>query len=160
MEQKIAACARALAEKQLTVAFVESATAGWLCSEFALTEQAGEVLQGGITCYDASLKESLLGVPHPLIEIFTPESQEVTDELARGLKHLIPADIAVAVTGLTAPGGSETAEKPVGTMFVSALIRRNLISRRFTFSGNREAIIKQTIGATAELLLESLAQQV
>src|ERR1700761_6442463 len=113
MEQKIADCAKLLAERKLSIAFVESATAGWLCSEFALTEQSGQVLQGGITCYNADLKESLLGVPHVLIQQCTPESQEVTDEMAWRLGKLIPADITVAVTGLTTPGGSETAEKPV-----------------------------------------------
>ncbi len=60
-EQKIADCSKLMAEKKLTIAFAESATAGWLCSEFALTEESGQVLKGGITCYDASLKVSLLG---------------------------------------------------------------------------------------------------
>lgn len=153
MEQKIADCAKLLAEKNLSIAFVESATAGWLCSEFALTEQSGQVLKGGITCYDASLKESLLGVSRELIEQYTPESQEVTNDLALRLGKLIAADIHVAVTGLTTPGGSETPEKPVGTMFVSALISGKLVPARFCFTGHCEAIIKQTIAAAAELLI-------
>ncbi len=152
MEKKIADCARLLAEQQLTIAFVESATAGWLCSEFALTSHSGQVLMGGITCYDASLKESLLGVPHQLIEQFTPESWEVTAELAKRLDKLIPADIYVAVTGLTTPGGSETKEKPVGTMFVCAMIRGRKTGFRKVFQGDCEAIIHQTIEAVADLL--------
>jgi nicotinamide-nucleotide amidase len=152
MEQKIADCARLLTARKLSIAFVESATAGWLCSEFALTEQSGQVLKGGITCYDALLKESLLGVPHELIEQYTPESQEVTDELARRLGKLIPADIYVAVTGLTTPGGSETPEKPVGTMFIAAVVKGKLYQKRNLFSGNCEAVIQQTIRAVADLL--------
>jgi len=155
MEQKIADCAKLLAEQKLTIAFVESATAGWLCSEFALTEQSGQVLKGGITCYDASLKESLLGVPHELIACYTPESQDVTDELARRLGRLIPAEVYVAVTGLTTPGGSETPKKPVGTMFVSVLIKDRLHSNRYNFNGGCEAIIKQTIAAAAELIMDA-----
>ncbi|MFD2147059.1 CinA family protein [Mucilaginibacter antarcticus] len=157
METKIADCAKMLAKHQLSVAFVESATAGWLCSEFALTEQSGKILKGGIVCYDAALKESLLGVPHDVIERFTPESQEVTDELAQRLGRLIAADIYVAVTGLTTPGGSETAEKPVGTMFVSAVIKGRLVSRRFNFEGPCEQVIKLTIKAAAELLMQETA---
>ncbi|QEC74744.1 CinA family protein [Mucilaginibacter ginsenosidivorax] len=153
MEQKIADCAKLRAEKNLSIAFVESATAGWLCSEFALTEQSGQVLEGGITCYNADLKKSLLGVPHELIEKYTPESQEVTDELARRLGKLIPADIFVAVTGLTTPGGSETAEKPVGTMFVSALIKGHLFAKRYELKGKCEEIIKQTIIHVAALVV-------
>ncbi|QKJ33276.1 CinA family protein [Mucilaginibacter mali] len=156
IEQKIADCAKLLAERKLRIAFVESATAGWLCSEFALTEQSGQVLEGGITCYNADLKKSLLGVPHDLIEKFTPESQEVTDELARRLGKLMPADIFVAVTGLTTPGGSETAEKPVGTMFVSVLVKDHLFSERYEFKGNCEEVIKQTIVAAAALVISHI----
>jgi nicotinamide-nucleotide amidase len=158
MESKIASCSKLMAEKGLTIAFAESATAGWLCSEFALTEQSGKVLKGGIACYDADLKVSLLKVPQGLIDTFTPESMEVTREMAYGLSKLIPADIYVTVTGLTTPGGSESREKPVGTMFVFALIRGREASFRKVFSGSCEEVIHQTICAAAELLIRELAQ--
>jgi nicotinamide-nucleotide amidase len=99
---------------------------------------------------------SLLKVPQGLIDCFTPESMEVTREMAYRLPKLIPADIHVAVTGLTTPGGSETTEKPVGTMFVFALIRGQDASFRKVFSGSCEDIIHQTIRATAELLISAL----
>lgn len=156
MEQQILACSKLMAEQGLTIAFAESATAGWLCSEFALAPESGSILKGGITCYDASLKESLLKVPHDLIEKFTPESQEVTDELARRLPALIAADIHVGITGLTTPGGSETAEKPVGTMFISVLMKGELFSHRRVFQGGCEDIIGQTIRATANILTHIL----
>src|ERR1700754_3180404 len=100
-ESKISVCSKLIAQRGLTIAFAESATAGWLCSEFALTEDSGKVLQGGITCYNADLKVSLLGVPQSLINMFTPESMEVTREMAQRLARIIPADIYVTVTGLT-----------------------------------------------------------
>ena len=157
MENKIAICSRLIAEKGFTISFAESATAGWLCSEFALTEQSGQVLKGGIACYDADLKVSLLGVPQSLIDQFTPESMEVTREMAYRLGKLIPADIYVTVTGLTTPGGSETPDKPVGTMFVFALINGHPASFRKVLRGSCEEIIRQTIGATAELLIGELS---
>jgi nicotinamide-nucleotide amidase len=61
-ETKISICSKLMAAQGLTIAFAESATAGWLCSEFALTEESGKVLKGGIACYDADLKVKLLGV--------------------------------------------------------------------------------------------------
>jgi len=157
MESKIAICSRLIAEKGFTISFAESATAGWLCSEFALTEQSGQVLKGGIACYDADLKVSLLGVPKSLIDQFTPESMEVTREMAYRLGKLIPAHIYVTVTGLTTPGGSETPEKPVGTMFVFILINGQPTSFRKVFDGSCEEIIRQTICATAELLINELS---
>lgn len=145
-----------MAAQGLTIAFAESATAGWLCSEFALTDESGKVLKGGIACYDADLKVSLLGVPKALIDRFTPESMEVTREMAYCLAKLIPSDIQVTVTGLTTPGGSETPEKPVGTMFVFALIKGRPASFRKVFHGSCEEVIHQTIEATAELLINEL----
>lgn len=157
-ESKIIVCSKLIAQRGLTIAFAESATAGWLCSEFALTEESGKVLKGGIACYDASLKVSLLGVPQELIDKYTPESMEVTREMAYRLKTIIDSDIQVTVTGLTTPGGSETPEKPVGTMFVFALIRGREASFRQVFSGSCEEVIHQTIEATAELLIAALSK--
>jgi len=145
-----------MARQGLTIAFAESATAGWLCSEFALTEESGKVLKGGIACYDADLKVDLLKVPQDLIDRFTPESMEVTREMAYRLRALIPSDIQVTVTGLTTPGGSETPEKPVGTMFVFALINGREASFRKVFSGSCEQVIHQTVEAAAELLIQEL----
>jgi nicotinamide-nucleotide amidase len=155
-EEKILECSKLMAAQNLTIAFAESATAGWLCSEFALAPESGQVLKGGITCYDATLKETLLKVPHELIERFTPESQEVTDELAKRLHNLIPADILVGVTGLTTPGGSETEQKPVGTMFISAMFKGKLLHIRKVFRGTCEQVIHQAIVAAAEMLIGEL----
>lgn len=155
-ESKIQQCSTLMAQKGLTIAFAESATAGWLCSEFALTEQSGKVLKGGIVCYDADLKVSLLDVPQELFEKYTPESMEVTQALAERLGSKIPSDIQVAVTGLTTPGGSETPEKPVGTMFVYALVKGRPSSFRKVFEGSCEDIIHQTIQATADLLISAI----
>ncbi len=155
-EKRIETCSLVIADHGLTIAFAESATAGWLCSEFALTSCSGQVLKGGIVCYDASLKQSLLGVPEEMIKDFSPESKEVTDEIARRTADLIDADIYVGVTGLTTAGGSETEEKPVGTMFVSALIKGELVSERYVFKGSCEEVIHQTISAIADLLISHL----
>ena len=95
-------------------------------------------------------------MPQELIDRYTPESMEVTREMAYRLPQLIPSDIQVTVTGLTTPGGSETVEKPVGTMFVFALIKGRETSFRKVFKGSCEEIIHQTIEATADLLINEL----
>jgi nicotinamide-nucleotide amidase len=156
---KILTCSRLIAERGLTIAFAESATAGWLCSEFALAPESGEILQGGIVTYNADLKEQILGVPRVLIDQFTPESEEVTHEMALRLKNLIKSDIQVAVTGLTTPGGSETPQKPVGTMFVYAYIKDRPVHFRRVFAGDCEEVIHQTIDATADLLSAALSEE-
>lgn len=146
-------CGKLLVAKELTLAFAESATAGRLAMEFSLSKDAGKFLKGGVVCYDACLKESILKVPKVLIDEFTPESAEVTYAIATGLMQLIPATIYIGVTGLVSDGGSETAEKPVGTMFICAVLGENKIFEdRQVFSGTPEQIILKSIDRTALLL--------
>jgi nicotinamide-nucleotide amidase len=149
-------CSKVIAKHKLTIAFAESATAGRLSSEFSMTPYSGEILMGGIVCYDACMKEDILKVPHKLIEKYTPESAEVSEELARRLKNFIKADIHVAVTGLTTPGGSESPEKPVGTMFIHVLIKNRSIGIREVFKGSEENIVLKAVERTARLIKSEL----
>lgn len=110
-------CAKVLADKQLTVVFIESATAGYLSHRFSVCPYSGDVLKGGLVCYDASIKTDVLKLSNQLIEEYTAESLEVTHELVVKSKAIFDADLYVACTGLLKPGGSETEEKPVGTFF-------------------------------------------
>jgi len=151
------AAGKMLISKNLTIAFAESATAGRLSAEFSMIDNAGKFLKGGIACYDACLKEDLLQVDHALIKAYTPESMEVTRAISLGLSRLIPADIHIGITGLTTPGGSETKEKPVGTMFIYAVHQGELaFSQRFYFTGEREEIVSATVEACAAMLIDYL----
>ena len=154
--EKILTCAKALADSGLTIAFVESATAGRMCSEFSLAPESGQILQGGISCYEVFVKENIVKVPHELIEAFTPESAEVTAALAENAQALFNSGITVAVTGLTTPGGSETPEKPVGTMFIHIIHPTGFVSHREIFSGDQEAIVLQAIERAAELITQAI----
>lgn len=149
-----------LLSQSLSIAFAESATAGRAAAEFSLACNAGKFLSGGLVCYDASLKTTLLGVPKSMIEKYTPESAEVTEAIARGLTQLISADIHIGITGLPCPGGSESDQKPVGTMFVSAIKGGNLLfSERRVFRGDHQQIVLQSVCWTAKLLTRHLDQQ-
>ena len=155
--ESIMQSSKLLAEKGLKIAFAESATAGWLASEFALVPNSGKVLLGGIICYDVCTKEHLFAVSKEIIETFTPESAEVTQLLAEGLDKYFKSDVAVAVTGLTAPGGSESKEKPVGTMFIHILCKdSNYCSHREVFEGSQKEIINKTIERVGDLLCRIL----
>lgn len=110
-------CGKILADKKLTVFFIESATAGYLSHRFSVCPYSGDVLIGGLVCYDASLKKDVLNISSKLLDDYTPESLEVTRELIVKSKTMFDADLHVACTGLLKPGGSETEEKPIGTFF-------------------------------------------
>ncbi len=155
--QVVEECTALLVEHELTIAFAESATVGRMAAEFGLTDDAGKILKGGIVCYDACIKEDLLKVDNDLVEEFTPESAEVTEAAAKGLKELIPADIHVAITGLTCPGGSETEDKPVGTMFIHCITDNFEFADRSEFTGSKETIIMKCIENFAGLLIKKIS---
>jgi nicotinamide-nucleotide amidase len=152
----IIACSKLLLDQELTISFAESASAGRLSSEFSLIPDCGKILKGGIVCYDACIKQDVLGVPEELVEKYTPESAEVTKELAERLQQFMKADIQVAVTGLTMPGGSETPEKPVGTMFIHAIIKNEHVPVREVYKGDPEQIVLQTVDRVAQLIIDKL----
>lgn len=147
-------CSKTLAAKKLKIAFAESATAGRLASEFALTPKSGDILLGGIVCYDACVKEKLFDIAAATIKKYTPESAEVTKAITEGLLRYFDANVAVGVTGLTTPGGSETAEKPVGTMFIHIIANNKHFAYKEFFSGSPEEIIVKTVDKIAIFISE------
>ena len=152
----VISCCLKILEKNLTISFAESASTGRLIYDFTSVPKCGTIVKGSIVCYDRSVKEELFKIPAEVIDKCSAESAEVTQLLAEQLRSLLPADIVVAVTGLASPGGSESADKPVGTMFVHGFVKENNWKRRFFFEGDPDEIIAQTINAAALTLLDEL----
>ncbi|PST83766.1 damage-inducible protein CinA [Pedobacter yulinensis] len=157
-QPEVEACSEALATRKLTIAFAESASAGKLAYAFSQTQQSGQVLKGGLVCYDACIKEDLLKVPKLLIDTFTPESAEVTREMATGLQQIMNAEVVVSVTGLPTPGGSETPDKPVGTMFYCIWLAGQTHDYREVFEGSPGEVIDLTITHIARSVTRLLEQ--
>lgn len=141
-----------LKDNGLTVAFAESCTGGLLASEFVKAKGCSDVLQGSIVVYQPEAKINLLGVKKKTLDLYTAESQQVTNEMVMGLKKKLDASIYVATTGLAGEGGSETKEKPVGTVFVSILYDGKAEEFRVVFDGNSESIRKKTVDFVFEKL--------
>lgn len=142
-----------LADSRLTLAFGESATAGRVAYEFSLFPGAGLVLQGGVVCYAEEIKTSLLGVSTKLLDEFTAESPQCSRAIAEGVKRLIPADITVGITGLVRSGGSETPEKPVGSVFIAVSFKDRWYEHSICVKGSSETIVETTVREVCRMLL-------
>ena len=151
----IASCCEVLVGRSWKISFVESASAGRLSYEFSLDANSGKVLLGGLVSYDASMKEDLLNIPRTMLEQFTPESAEVTRAMAESFKKISNADVCVAITGLTTPGGSESAEKPVGTIFTHILLPDHAVADRTVFEGSHEKIVSQAVERIVGLIINA-----
>lgn len=132
-----------LQNNKLTVAFAESCTAGMLASEFVRGKGTGSVLLGSIVTYNENVKQVLLGVKKKTLELYTAESQQVTNEMVMGLHKLLKADICISVTGLADSGGSETPDKPVGTVFFAVFYNGKIEEFREVFNGSCDSVRKQ-----------------
>lgn len=133
-----------LNDKQLTIAFAESVTAGYVGCQFSKALNISEVYKGSVVAYQETIKTQLLGVSQSTLDTYTAESQEVTNEMAVGIKKLYDVDIAVAITGLANPGGSESPSKPVGTVFITIIHANQQHKFQTVFSGSREEIIAKS----------------
>jgi nicotinamide-nucleotide amidase len=80
----------------------------------AITDVAGSsaVFDRGFVTYSNRAKTEMLGVPVALLEAHGAVSEEVAAAMAFGARAASGADIAVSLTGIAGPGGSEF--KPEG----------------------------------------------
>jgi nicotinamide-nucleotide amidase len=144
MDRTANALVQTLKKKDLTLAFAESMTCGLAAHRLAGCIGTSDVFKGGIVCYTPEVKSGLLKIPKATIKKHSCESQEVTQLLAKNLSKLIDADIYAAVTGLASPGGSETKQKPVGTVFISVYHKKKSHNCKHIFRGSPLNIRKKT----------------
>lgn len=99
-------------DKRLTVTTAESCTGGMVAA--AITDIAGSsaIFQRGFVTYSNQAKHDMLGVKTETLDAFGAVSEEVAREMAEGARSAANADIAVAISGIAGPGGSEF--KPEG----------------------------------------------
>lgn len=148
-------CCNLLEQKGLKVAFIESASSGYLCSQFSIYKHSGaDILLGGLVSYDPSIKISVLKIDPFLIEHYTAESAQVTEAMAVHGKQLFPlADLIVSCTGLLKSGGSATTEKPEGTFFISILYLHQQYNYQYLIDATPVARLDQlTIHVADEIL--------
>ena len=148
-------CCDALEQNLLTIAFIESASSGYLASQFSIYKNSGaDILLGGLVSYDPSIKISILHIMPSFIDAYTAESAEVTQAMAEHGKNLFTqADFIVACTGLLKPGGSATAEKPEGTFYISILFKNQFYNFKYFLDGSPIERLDQLTALTAKEVL-------
>jgi len=110
---KIAAQILDIARKHgVMIATAESCTGGMVA--VALTDVAGSsaVVERGFVTYSNAAKTEMLGVSPATLATHGAVSEEVAREMAEGALAHSGAQLAVAITGIAGPGGSE--HKPEG----------------------------------------------
>mgnify|MGYP001799501118 FL=1 len=96
----------------VTITTAESCTGGMVSA--ALTDIAGSsaVFERGFVTYSNQAKTDMLGVRAATLEAVGAVSEKVAREMAEGARRSAGAALAVSITGIAGPGGSE--HKPEG----------------------------------------------
>lgn len=136
-----------------TLATAESLTGGGIGEALTSVPGASAVYAGGVISYTNGVKEQLLGVNPETLVRFGAVSGPTASQMARGVRELLKADVAVSVTGLAGPGGDEFGHS-VGTVFIGYDDGKTNLAKPCHFQGDRQTIRQQTIRAALELVLE------
>ncbi len=128
----------ALKEKGLTLAAAESCTGGLLGKRLTDIPGASSVFLGGFITYSNESKINLLGVSPKTIEEHSAVSPNTAEEMARGARERLGANIAVSITGEAGPNPDPATKQDVGTVFIGISTPEKTYSVKLSVSKQRD----------------------
>ena len=110
--------------KKIAIASAESCTGGMLSSAITGIPGSSTIFECGFVTYSNISKMKLLNVNQMTLESFGAVSEEVAAEMAIGALKNSKANIAISITGIAGPGGSNT--KPEGMVCFSVAFEKDI----------------------------------
>lgn len=144
-----------LKKKNLTVSTAESCTGGSIAARLTSVPGSSEYFKGGIVAYSNEVKEELLHVSSVTLQECGAVSEETVIEMVKGAMDTLKTDCAVATSGIAGPGGG-TKEKPVGTVWIAAAYKKEIITLKQETNRGREMNVERAGNNALLLLLELL----
>jgi nicotinamide-nucleotide amidase len=140
-----------------TVAVAESLTGGLLGAALSKRPGSSETFRGALVVYATDLKQTLAGVPGPLLEAEGAVSERTAAALAEGARDRLGADWGVGVTGVAGP--TEQEGKPVGTVHVAVAGPATTQVRTLQLRGDRERVRALAVTGALDLLRRQLVAE-
>lgn len=152
VEYRIAAL---LEKKNIKVSTAESCTGGLVAAALVNVAGISNWFEEGYVTYSNTAKQKLLGVDKDTLEQFGAVSEQTARQMAIGAAKAAGCQAAVATTGIAGPHGG-TDEKPVGLVYIGAVVRDDVVIEKHIFKGDRADVRKQSTQAALELLEQML----
>jgi nicotinamide-nucleotide amidase len=146
-----------LSSKHESLALAESCTGGYISHRVTRIAGSSAYFYGGAVTYSNEAKIRFLGVDPATLESYGAVSRETALAMSQGIKERTGAGFGLSVTGIAGPSGG-SAEKPVGTVWMSIAQQKHCEARLFKFHGDRERIILGTSQAALNWLRTTLLQ--
>lgn len=152
------AVGKLLLEKGKTIGTAESCTGGNIAAHLTAIPGSSGYVNGGIVAYSNEIKARLLHVNPETLKKHGAVSEETVVEMVKGAMKSLKCDYAVATSGIAGPGGG-TPEKPVGTVWIAAGCKENIITRLQKGDRGREKNGEQAVENALNLLKELLLEE-
>lgn len=124
----------------VTVTTAESCTGGMVAA--AITDVAGSsaVFERGFVTYSNAAKTEMLGVSPATLDAHGAVSEEVARKMALGALAAARADVAVSISGIAGPGGSEF--KPEGRVCFGLATTQSVQTKTIDFGALGRANVR------------------
>ena len=119
------ALVRLLRRHRMTISAAESCTGGYVAKRITDISGASEVLSGSFVTYSEETKRKMVGVKAETLEKYSVYSAEVAEEMARGCRLAVGADIGIGITGVAGTDDAVVRQDgkdvtvPAGTVYIS-----------------------------------------
>ncbi len=151
--ENLLALARA---KHAKIATAESCTGGLVAGAITDLPGSSDIFDRGFVTYSNAAKTEMLGVDAGLIAVHGAVSEDVAVAMAEGALGRSDAEIAISVTGIAGPGGSDM--KPEGRVcFALAATGQPTLAETVEFGAKgRDGVRARSVAHALALLAEAL----
>ena len=144
-----------LRSKGLLMGTAESCTGGRIANMVTLVAGSSDYFVGGVVSYSNEVKHNVLGVSEDSLRLHGAVSREVVEQMAQGAIRTLGCDCSVATSGVAGPDGGSP-EKPVGTVWIAAALKEQVVSHCYHFGTVRAENIQSAADTALTMLLELL----
>lgn len=136
------------------IATAESCTGGMVAAALTDIPGSSDVVDRGFVTYSNAAKHEMLGVLSETLDTYGAVSEEVAREMAEGAVSHSNAALAVSITGIAGPGGSEF--KPEGRVcFGLAMKGRATTTETVEFGALGRGLVREASRDHALALLQA-----
>ena len=144
-----------LKAKNLSLSTAESCTGGGIAALITSVPGRSEYFNGGIVAYSNEIKKDLLHVSAETLAEYGAVSRETVIEMVKGAMKTLKTDCAVATSGIAGPGGG-TPEKPVGTVWIAAAYKNDIVTMKQEGDRGRAGNVQSAIQNALSMLCDKL----
>ncbi|MGV0755255.1 CinA family nicotinamide mononucleotide deamidase-related protein [Empedobacter brevis] len=131
-----------LKQKGLTISTAESCTGGNIATLITSVSGSSAYYFGTVVSYATSVKTSVLGVNQHDIDEFTVVSEQVAEQMAKGVRKQFNTKLSVSTTGVAGPNKGEDG-KEVGQVWISVTDGERTLNKNYFYPYlDREDFIK------------------